>query len=155
MKRSPIKVKTHRSCEYSECRKEFKKQKTTDKYCSSKCEIADKGYPEKKPQTKIPKKSGKKQIADLKYLVVRKEFLGKFENKICPVTKQPTVEVHHKKGRQHDQYADEWARENNICLLIDVRFFLAVSRQGHDWIEANPEESKELGYSISRLEKKD
>ena len=95
-----------------------------------------------------------KNIVDLKYIVVRNEFLGKPENKFCPVTKQPAVEVHHKKGRQHDQYADDWARENNICLLIDVRFFLAVSREGHDWIEANPEESKELGYSVSRLEKK-
>jgi hypothetical protein len=155
MKRSPIKVKTHRNCEYHGCRKEFKKRKTTDKYCSSKCEIDDKGYPEKKPPISIPKKSKNKQVADLKYIVVRKEFLGKPENQICPVTGQPTVEVHHQSGRRHDQYADEWARQNNVCLLIDVRFFLAVSREGHDWIEANPNEAKELGYSVSRLEKKD
>jgi hypothetical protein len=155
LKRSPIKVKTHRDCKYSECKKPFKLHRTTDQYCSQKCEIADKGYPEKKPSTQIPKKSEKKQLADLRYIVVRREFLGKPENKICPVTKQPTTEVHHKCGRRHDQYADEWARENNICLLIDVRFFLAVSRDGHEWIEANPTEAKELGYSVSRLEKKD
>ena len=155
MKRSPIKIKTHRDCKYSECRKNFKIHKTTDKYCSPKCDIADNGFPEKKPQPAIPKKSGKKQIADLKYIAIRTQFLMKPENRNCPLTGQATTEIHHKKGRQHDQYADEWARENNICLLIDVRFFLAVSREGHDWIEANPEKSKDLGYSVSRLEKKD
>jgi len=149
MKRTPIRVKTHANCRYSECGKEFKKFNTTQKYCSSTCEVADKGFPEKKKPKAIPKVSKKREIENAKYSVLRIEFLGKPENKICPITKQPTTEVHHKCGRIG--YADEWARLNNVPLLIDVRYFLGVSRNGHRWIEENPAEAKELGYSVDRL----
>jgi len=149
MKRTPIKVKTHANCRYSECGKEFRKHKTTDKYCSYACEIADNGFPEKKKSKPIPKFSKKREALNDEYLIIRNEFLSKFENKICPITKQPTTEVHHKAGRIG--FADEWARLNNVPLLIDVRYFLGVSRNGHRWIEENPEEAKKLGYSVDRL----
>lgn len=149
MKRTPIKVKTHANCRYSECGKEFKKFKSTDKYCSSSCEVSDKGFKEKKKPKPIPKVSVKRKIENLKYSALRIEFLGKKENKICPITKQPTTEVHHMAGRIG--FADEWARLNNIPLLIDVRYFLAVSRNGHRWIEENPVEAKKMRYSVDRL----
>jgi hypothetical protein len=38
-------------------------------------------------------------------------------------------------------------------LLMDSRFFVAVCRNCHEWIENHPVEAKELGYSISRLAK--
>jgi hypothetical protein len=39
-----------------------------------------------------------------------------------------------------------------ICkLLLDQRFWLAVSRKGHKAIEQNPEWAKKMGFSESRL----
>jgi hypothetical protein len=147
MKNSSIKLKTHRNCK--NCGEEFKLFRTTDKYCSQDCRIETEGYKEKKVYKSIPKVSEKRKVENLKYSVLRIEFLSKKENKICPITKQPTTEIHHKLGRVG--FADEFARLNNIPLLIDVRYFLAVSRLGHRWIEENPIEAKEMGYSIDRL----
>src|SRR5687768_15372187 len=42
---------------------------------------------------------------------------------------RPATQVHHMQGRVG--YADEWARENNIPLLLDERFWLPVSDEGH------------------------
>lgn len=72
----------------------------------------------------------------------------------CPVKGSPidyTSDIHHKKGRG-DGFADEWARDNGITLTIDVRFFLAVSREGHQWIETHPTEAKAKGWSLTRLD---
>lgn len=94
-----------------------------------------------KPMKKaIPKISKKKQIENLKYQVLRTEFLGKKENEICPITNKKTTEIHHKKGRVGN-------------LFLDVRYWLAVSREGHKRIEENPEWAKKEGYSLSRLSK--
>jgi len=97
----------------------------------------------------IPKVSKKKAVLDAKYTVKKIVFMAKPENKICPVTNQPTTDIHHKMGRVG--FADEWARINNIPLLLDERFWLAVSREGHRQIEENPEWAKENGYSLNRL----
>lgn len=69
----------------------------------------------------------------------------------CPVTGRDidmSSDIHHKKGR--DGYADQWARDNDISLHIDPRFFLACHRIGHTWIEANREEAMKLGYTLTR-----
>ena len=71
----------------------------------------------------------------------------------CPVYGVPITlesDVHHKKGRTG--YADDWARENGISLLIDPRFFLACCRAGHQYIEdpANREEAILKGWIVSR-----
>ena len=90
-------------------------------------------------KSKIAKRS-KKRIAQEKiYSQLRKAFLNKKENKICPITNERTTEIHHKKGRIGD-------------LLIDTRYWIALSRTGHIFIEQNPEWAKENGYSLSRLE---
>lgn len=101
-----------------------------------------------KKQTTIRKVSVKQDKLNKIYSKLRIEFLSLPENQICPITKQQTTDVHHKKGRKG--FADDWARENNIPLIIDVRFFLAVSREGHDKIENNPEWAYENGFSIRR-----
>lgn len=86
----------------------------------------------------IPKVSEKRKIENLKYSAQRIVFLGKPENKICPITKQPTTDIHHKKGRIGD-------------LLLDERYWVALSREGHKFVEENPEWAKENGYSLNRL----
>ena len=88
----------------------------------------------------IPKISQKRKIENAKYIVLRIEFLGKKENSICPVTGKKTTEIHHKKGRVGS-------------LFLDVRYWLAVSREGHKKIEENPVWAKKEGYSLSRLSK--
>ena len=88
----------------------------------------------------IPKISKKKKIENLKYQVLRTEFLGKKENQVCPITGKKTTEIHHKKGRVGS-------------LFLDVRYWLAVSREGHKKIEENPVWAKKEGYSLSRLSK--
>ena len=88
----------------------------------------------------IPKISQKRKIENAKYIVLRIEFLGKKENSICPVTGKKTTEIHHKKGRVGS-------------LFLDIRYWLAVSREGHKKIEENPEWAKKEGYSLSRLSK--
>ena len=138
MKRTSIKVKTHAICKNTDCGIEFRKFKTIDKYCSSKCQIEDKGFPEDKKQKAIPKVSDKRKIENLKYSALRIEFLGKKENRICPITKKPTTDIHHKKGRVGS-------------LLLDTRFWVALSREGHRFVEENPIWAKENGYSLDRI----
>lgn len=92
----------------------------------------------KPPQKPIARRSKKRIVQELQYNADVKVFLGKTENKICPVTGQQTNQVHHKKGRIGD-------------LLNDQRFWLAVSPKGHSMIENNPEWAKENGYSLNRL----
>jgi hypothetical protein len=48
------------------------------------------------------------------------------------------TDVHHKIGRIAESF-------------LNIRTWLAVCRSCHKWIEENPKEAKELGFSNSRL----
>lgn len=70
--------------------------------------------------------------------------------KKCAVFKGlPAVECHHMSGRIG--YADEYARENDIPLLLDERFWLPVSEEGHRKITDDPKWACENGYSFLRV----
>ena len=84
---------------------------------------------------KIPKVSDKRKIEDLKYKVLRIEFLGKPENRICPITGWETTDVHHK-----------WSGKDRAKYFLDTNTWLAVSRDGHNWIHDNSKEARELGF---------
>lgn len=105
-----------------------------------KCPCCNHSKPQPKETKKyvIPNVSEKRKIENLKYSVLRTEFLGKKENQICPITKQPTTDVHHMKGRVGS-------------LFLDTRYWIALSREGHKFVEENPEWAKENGYSLNRL----
>ena len=105
-----------------------------------KCPCCSHSKPQPKETKKyvIPKVSEKRKIENLKYSVLRTEFLGKKENQICPITKQPTTDIHHKKGRVGS-------------LFLDTQYWIALSREGHKFVEENPEWAKENGYSLNRL----
>lgn len=138
MKRTPIKVKTHANCRYPECGKEFKKFKSTDKYCSSSCEVSDKGFKEKKKPKPIPKVSVKRKIENLKYSALRIEFLGKKENMICFIDgcNKKATSIEHRAGRIGSNFLDTttWA---GCCLEHNLQ------------LENNPELSKQ--YQLSRI----
>lgn len=130
-----------------DCPSNSKEQPLTAKRCSTHywnyraslkpVKIKDIGKP-------IPKVSKKRAVENAKYTVQRIIFMSKPENKICPINGTHTTDVHHVKKRIG--FADEWARINNIPLLLDERHWLAVSRLGHIWIHDNPEEATKLGY---------
>lgn len=115
-----------------ECGKEFIQYNSLQKYCSYPCKM------------KYAKPKGIKPISDKRkteiqqYTILRKEFLSDPKNQICPITKQPTTDIHHMKGRVGS-------------LFLDTRYWLAVSREGHIMIEENPQWAKENGYSLNRL----
>ena len=141
-----MKVKTTRICARKGCNKEFKLYRTTDKYCSPACAYEAQNQ---KPKTKASKKerkpikqqSYKRKQESYLYTKKRKTFLLQPENKYCPVAKEVfnesrlACEVHHKAGRIGK-------------LLNYVPYWLAVSRKGHLWIHANPEEAYEKGFLI-------
>ena len=94
----------------------------------------------KSPAYRIKSISDKK-LAELKeYRVVRDGYLA--TNKVCehPECKNLSEDLHHAKGRVGS-------------LLTDVRYFKALCRRCHRWVEENPEQAKSLGLSLSRLEK--
>lgn len=58
------------------------------------------------------------------------------DHPVCEVCGlEPSVDLHHKKGRSGD-------------LLFDTKFFMAVSRKCHDRIHQNPKWAKESGFLI-------
>jgi hypothetical protein len=127
---TPIRSSLEKSCQTESCRIEWalqvvKKQK--EKQLSSEIK--------KKPINKV---SNKLRIEHLKYSAQRIVFLGKKENQICPITKKQTTDIHHKKGREGS-------------LLLDESYWIALSREGHKYVEEHPIWAKDNGYSLSRL----
>jgi len=105
--------------------------------------------PIKKTQSPIAKVSGK--MAKL-LSVYSKKKAAWIKGKRCAVElSREATEVHHQRGRVG--YADQWARDNDIPLLIDERFWLPVCRSAHIEITANPEWALKEGYSLSRHER--
>jgi hypothetical protein len=113
------------------------------RHCSEPdCRVAEKKYQEEirlgttvKTPKAIPKFSDKRKVENLKYLAQRIVFLGKKENKICPITKWPATEIHHTYcGKDRAQY------------YLDESTWIAVSRDGHNWIHDNPKEAREQGF---------
>ena len=102
----------------------------------------------KKPKP-IPKRSQKMEIILEEYYRRLPGFLYKKKCAVYPELK--AIEVHHSRGREG--YADDYARENDIPLILDERWWLAVSRKGHKEIENNPDWAKEKGFSYNQTEK--
>ena len=113
------------------CKSEFR-QYTSFTKCSCQNSLPK---PKETKKYVIPTVSEKRKIENLKYSVLRIEFLGKKENQICPITKQQTIEVHH-----------TYCGKDRAKYYLDVSTWLAVSRDGHNWIHSNPKEARELGY---------
>ncbi len=85
-----------------------------------------------KVRSPIKKMSDKTKALNAKYLKARLKFL---DGKICPITKSPATEIHHTNGREYER-------------LIDKDYWLAVTREGHNKIHANPQWARDNGYLI-------
>lgn len=100
--------------------------------------LCDYCYKTKQKKIKPISESHKKTLNE--YKPIREAYLLK--HKYCEAnlkrcTKVAT-EIHHKASKIGKLYTDD----NN---------FLAVCRNCHTWIEENPKEAKELGFSENRL----
>lgn len=95
-----------------------------------------------------------KQSEEMKRMMaqyVRKKARWIKGKKCAVMPHLPAVDVHHSAGRGIHAYYDEWAQERGICLLLDERFWVPVSREGHIEIEKRPEWAKKMGFSEDRL----
>lgn len=103
----------------------------------------------------IPKVNEKRSKLNKIYEVVRIEVLteAKFKCFIVGCNKVATTVEHLMKRKG---FADDWARDNNIPLLIDKRYLRACCLLHNGELETNPELSKEYQYSnISGKKKSD
>lgn len=118
-------------------------------------ECASCGKARRKAENKQPKKtpdpinklSSKMATALSAYADEKQRWIKGQKCAVYPT--KDAVDIHHRKGRVG--FADDWARENNIPLLVDKRYWLAVSREGHTEIETHPKWAKENGFSLDRL----
>lgn len=93
-----------------------------------------------KKQRSLPSRSPKKTKEDSRYSNLRKEFLlekSMCEAHISGICSSYSTDVHHKKGRGKH--------------YLDVSTWLSVCRSCHNWIETNPKQAKQLGFSETRL----
>lgn len=150
-----MKAKTHKNCKNPNCGKEFKLFRSTDKFCSLKCqqETEPKKEPKRNPikrSTKpINQVSKKQKVINSKYIVLRIQYLSRPENQVCFVdgcNKKATT-IEHRKGRKG--FADDWARDNNIPLTLDERFFAPCCLEHNLEFENNPGLSKK--YQLSKI----
>lgn len=103
------------------------------------------------PNPAVKKISKKHKEALSEYNTERLKWLP---GKMCVVfPKQIATTIHHAKGRIG--YADNEARLKGITLLMDKRYWIPASLEGHRWIEELPQEAKDRGWSQSRLENLD
>lgn len=81
---------------------------------------------------KLNRVKAEKRSRKREYTKLKKEFLETAGR--CPVFPQfQANDLHHLRGRRHS-------------LLIDRRFWLAVSRAGHNWIHQHPSEARKRGF---------
>lgn len=101
---------------------------------------------EKKP---IPKVSKKRVKENREYTIKRLQFLSQPENLRCFIEgcnkRADTIE--HLRGRKG--FADDWARENNISLFLDTRFWKPCCNEHNLELERNPELSRQ--YQLSKI----
>lgn len=95
---------------------------------------------EKKKQKPIPKVSQKQVERLAQYRKVRDHFMKEHPN--CQARLQgctiKSTDCHHSRGKVGD-------------LLTDNRYFKALCRSCHSYIETHPFNAKEMGFSLSRL----
>lgn len=127
-----------KNCRYKPCGKSFQQYNSLEPYCSYQCKKKDKAIKH------IKKVSSKREAENQVYSQLRKVFLSKPENKWCPVMLQlknkkvRATTVHHAKGRRGK-------------MLLNTKYWVALSMEGHDYVEKHPSWAKENGYSVNRL----
>lgn len=130
-----------------ECGTEFKQFNSLNSYCSPGCKSKN-TIQKSKNNYSIPKVSEKRKELNKVYEKVRIEVLTEAKFK-CFIDgcKNVANTIEHSAGRIG--YYDDWARENNIPLIIDKRFLKACCLFHNGELENNPELSKK--YQLSKI----
>lgn len=119
--------------------------------CASCNRLERKAAQMKIPDDPTPIKKQSDEMKRMMALYVRKKAKWIRGKKCAVMPHLPAVDVHHAAGRGIHSYYDEWAQERGICLLMDERFWVPVSREGHTEIEKRPAWAKKMGFSEDRL----
>lgn len=125
----------------------WKQYNSLQKCGCEECQKLPKKVPVKKAYS-IPKVSEKRKEVNKIYEKVRIEVLTDAKFK-CFIDgcKNVANTCEHTMGRKG--FADQWARDNNILLLIDKRFLKACCLHHNGELENNPELSKQ--YQLSKI----
>lgn len=111
-----------------------------------------KEFKPKKEVIKLPPISSDRTRMNHKYDRSRTRFL---KGKVCAAKFPHECNFHTNPTIQHMQgrvgFADEWARDNDIPLLIDERFFLPMCLNSHRYINDNPVFAWENQYAFKRV----
>lgn len=86
-------------------------------------------------RSRIKPVSKKRKDALVKYYALAKDYLHKHPTCEVDGCGNKATEIHHK-ARRHGG------------LLLEVRFFMAVCRKCHRWIEDNPKDAREKKYIL-------
>lgn len=126
---------TKHQCKFTGCLKTFFKLSSLDKYCPQhRYAIRKSNKISKKSCLKIKQVSDKRAVQLKEYSKLRKEFLK--EHPMCEIyPDKKAVEVHH-----------TYPGANRIKYFLEEDSWMAVSREGHNWIHENVKQSKVLGY---------
>ena len=136
------------------CRQVFTPKRFLAKHCEN-CKKEEREWQSAKTtKTSLVKKpinkvSDKRKVENLKYLAQRIVFLGKKENKVCFIDecKNPATTIEHSAGRIG--FYDDWARNNNISLYLDQRFWKPCCNPHNLELENNSQLSKK--YQLSKI----
>lgn len=119
------------------------KQYNSFQKCTCSLCLESKPQPKKKP---IKKVSDKRKELNIIYEKVRIEVLSEAKFKCfidgCRNVANTVEHLMKRKG-----FADQWAKDNNIPLLIDKRYLRACCVWHNGELERNPELSKQYQYS--------
>jgi hypothetical protein len=110
-----------------------------EKYCQRCAALLRTGETNQLKRTPLSPKSSKKAKEDNVYTLLRKDYLTQHpvcEARLPSCTGQAT-DIHHKKGR------------GKYYLITST--WMSACRTCHEWIETNPAEAQEMGFTITRL----
>ena len=82
---------------------------------------------------RAPQRSNRRRTQETVYNARARDFILRYP--VCPVTGRPASQVHHSAKRDGD-----W--------LLLQRYWIAVSLEGHQWIENNKTEAEKLGLMV-------
>jgi len=142
-----------RKCKFSGCNNTFQKVRPLDMFCCPKCHRAHQDELNAKKAGKGTKKKfiapvSQRMLSELSiYRPIRDGYLSHHETCEVRGCENPSNNLHHKAGRTG--YADQWAKDEGVKLLWDVRFFMACCGSCHPRrIHENPEWATQEGYMI-------
>lgn len=136
-------------CRNPNCDTLFKMYNSLQPYCSFECQKEYKGLKKIKSQTKINPYSVKRSKETKIYHARRIVFLSK--HPFCTIKSDKCTHnattIEHSAGRKG--YYDDWARDNNISLYLDERFWKAACNSCNLELENNSELSKK--HQLSKI----